>query len=74
MKKEYDFSNGERGKFFRKNKIQKTIRIDADVLDFFMTMSADVEIPYQTLINLTLRKFAVEDSELTIKVPRRKRA
>ncbi len=74
MKKEYDFSNGVRGKFFRKKKIQKTIRLDADVLDFFMKMSQDVDIPYQTLINLTLRKFAVEDSELTIKVPTRRGA
>lgn len=71
MKKEFDFSNGERGRFFRKNKVQKTIRLDADVLEFFMKMSADVEIPYQTLINLTLRKFAVEDSELRIKARQR---
>ncbi len=32
MKKEYDFSAGERGKFFRENKVQKTLRLDADIL------------------------------------------
>jgi uncharacterized protein (DUF4415 family) len=67
MKKEYDFKNGERGKFYRKNKIQKTLRIDEDVLNYFTDLSHSVGIPYQTLINLTLRKFAIEDGELVIK-------
>ena len=69
MKKEYDFSKGVRGKFYRKNKVQKTLRLDADILAFFQALSASVGIPYQTLINLSLRKFATEDSELRIKIP-----
>ncbi len=73
-KKEYDFSKGTRGKFYRKRKVQKTLRVEADVLEFFINMSKSVDIPYQTLINLTLRKFAIEDTELTIKVPDKKRA
>lgn len=73
MKKEYDFSKGVRGKFYRKAKIQKTIRFDADVLKFFLEMSEDVGIPYQTLINMSLRKFAVEDAELKIVSPRKKK-
>lgn len=73
MKKEYDFSNGIRGKFYRKKKVQKTLRLDVDVLNFFQDMATAVDIPYQTLINLTLRKFAVEDSELKIKAPVKKR-
>jgi uncharacterized protein (DUF4415 family) len=74
MKKEYDFSKGVRGKFYRKSKIQKTIRFDEDVLKFFLEMSEDVGIPYQTLINMSLRKFAVEDAELNIVSPRKKKA
>lgn len=74
MKKEYDFKGGVRGKFYRKNKVQKTLRLDADVLAFFQDLSVAVGIPYQTLINLSLRKFAVEDSELKIKLPSKRRA
>ena len=32
MKKEYDFSKGIRGKFYRSNKVQKTIRLDQDII------------------------------------------
>lgn len=56
MKKEYDFSAGERGKFFRENKVQKTLRLDADILQYFQTQSSRKHIPYQTLINNTLRE------------------
>ena len=35
MKKEYNFSKGFRGKFYRPNKVQKTIRIDKDILEFY---------------------------------------
>ncbi|HCU23624.1 MAG TPA: antitoxin [Deltaproteobacteria bacterium] len=67
MKKEYDFSKATRGKFYRQNKIQKTIRIDKEVLDFYQNMAEQNGIPYQTLINLTLKKFMVEDGKLTLK-------
>ncbi|MBI3534041.1 MAG: BrnA antitoxin family protein [Deltaproteobacteria bacterium] len=68
MKKEYDFSGGIRGKFYRKNKIQKTIRIDSEVLEFYQKLSEKEGIPYQSLINLTLRKFATEGGVLTISI------
>ncbi|MEO7959854.1 MAG: BrnA antitoxin family protein [Fibrobacteria bacterium] len=61
MKKEYDFSAGERGKFFRENKVQKTLRLDADILQHFQALSSRKHIPYQTLINNTLRN-AMEHS------------
>ena len=68
MKKEYSFKGGVRGKFYRKKlKVQKTIRIDEDVLKYFYDLAESTGIPYQTLVNLTLRKFAVEDGELLIK-------
>ena len=55
MKKEYDFDNGVVGKFFRPNKVQKTIRLDQDILDFFQEKAMKKNIGYQTLINQTLR-------------------
>lgn len=66
MKKEYDFSKGKRGKFYRPNKVQKTIRLDEDILKYFNNVAKRTGIPYQTLINMCLRKFANEESELVI--------
>lgn len=66
MKKEYNFSKGIRGKFYRPKKVQKTLRIDKDVLEFYQKMAKENGIPYQTLINLILKKFAAEDQTLII--------
>jgi uncharacterized protein (DUF4415 family) len=67
MKKEYNFSKGVRGKFYRPKKVQKTIRLDADVLEYYQKLAAKNGIPYQTLINLTLKKFVAEKDQITIK-------
>ena len=67
MKKEYNFSKGVRGKFYRATKVQKTLRLDKDILEFFQKMAEHNGIPYQTLINLTLKKFAAEEGQITIK-------
>ena len=66
MKKEYDFSKAIRGKFHRPNKVQKTIRLDEDILNYFNRMAKRTGIPYQTLINMCLRKFSNEESKLVI--------
>jgi uncharacterized protein (DUF4415 family) len=66
MKKDYNFKNGVRGRFYRPNKVQKTIRLDPDVLEFYIRLAKEEGIPYQTLIGLTLRKFAHEGGVLTI--------
>lgn len=67
MKKEYNFSKGVRGKFYRPKKVQKTIRLDKDILEFYQRMAKTNGIPYQTLINLTLRKFAAEEGEIVLR-------
>jgi hypothetical protein len=61
VRNENDFSRGERGKFLRENKVQKTLRLDADILKYFQALSSRKHIPYQTLINNTLRE-AMEHS------------
>lgn len=66
MKKEYNFSKGTQGKFYRPKKIQKTIRIDKTILNYYQKLSQKYSIPYQTLINLTLQKFVAEKRELTL--------
>jgi len=74
MKKEYSFKKGVRGQFYRPKKVQKTLRLDPDVLEYYVKLSHEEGIPYQTLINLTLRKFAVEGGILSISGGPRKAA
>jgi len=57
MRKEYDFSKmkGRRNPYARLLKKPVTIRLGADVVEYFKTMAHDMEVPYQNLINLYLR-------------------
>lgn len=50
-----DWSKGVRGKFYRPVKEQVTLRLDADVLDWFKSQTSDGK-GYQTKINATLRR------------------
>ena len=51
-----DWSDAERGLFYRPIKKQLTLRLDADVIDWFKTHSPNGE-GYQTEINKALREF-----------------
>jgi len=62
MKKEYDFSAAEQGKFYKPRKIQKTIRFDEDVVEFFQKEADKQKIGYQTLINQSLRQLMTHPS------------
>lgn len=55
-----DFSGGVRGKFYRPVKEQVTLRLDADVLDWFKAQTSDGK-GYQTKINATLRRAFEQD-------------
>jgi uncharacterized protein (DUF4415 family) len=52
------WKNAVRGKFFRPNKKQVTLRLDADLIEWFKTQQGGAR-GYQTKINAALRK-AVE--------------
>ena len=54
-----DWSNWTRGKFYRPVKKQVTLRVDADVLEWFKAKQGGKR-GYQTAINAVLRR-AVED-------------
>ena len=54
MKKEYDFSKGNKNPYTKMLKKQITINISEDVLDYFKEMSEKTLIPYQSLINFYL--------------------
>lgn len=66
MRKEYSFKNAKKGKFHKPKKVQKTLRLDQEIIDFYQRLSEKEGIPYQSLINMTLRKVAVEGGELKI--------
>lgn len=56
MRKEYDFSKGVRGKFYRLPKTQRLIPLNADIVDFFQKRAKKERRSYQTLINEVLRQ------------------
>ncbi|MBI5862071.1 MAG: BrnA antitoxin family protein [Rhodocyclales bacterium] len=58
MRKEYDFSTARKNPYAVQLKKQITIRLDEESITYFKTISEDVGIPYQSLINLYLRDCA----------------
>lgn len=59
MRKRYDFSQARPNPYAKRLKKQVTIRLDAQTLDYFKGLSSELDVPYQTLINLYLRDCAV---------------
>ncbi|MBI3323707.1 MAG: BrnA antitoxin family protein [Candidatus Omnitrophica bacterium] len=57
MRAEYDFSKmkGRRNPYARLLKKPVTIRLGADVVEYFKSMANQLGVPYQNLINLYLR-------------------
>ena len=56
MKEEYDFSKGERGKFFRNNiKLNLPVYLDDDVLEFVGKIANRKNIDIQTVVNQLLK-------------------
>ena len=56
MKAEYDFSKmkARRNPYASRLKKTVTIRLGADVVDYFKSMANQMGVPYQNLINLYL--------------------
>ena len=61
MRKEYDFSKGKRNPYAKRLKQSVTIRLDRRTIDYFRTLSKELDVPYQTLINLYLRDCAITE-------------
>lgn len=66
MRKQYDFSKAKKNPYASELKRQITIRLDGDAIDYFKSISEDVGIPYQSLINLYLRDCAAEHRTLNL--------
>jgi predicted DNA binding CopG/RHH family protein len=63
MRKKYDFTNAKKNPYAKRLKKQVTIRIDEGTLAYFKQLAEDVEIPYQTLINLYLKECALQQKK-----------
>ena len=61
MRKEYDFSKGKRNPYAKQLKQSVTMRVDRATLEYFKGLSAELDVPYQTLINLYLRDCAMTE-------------
>ena len=66
MKKEYDFSKAVKNPYTKKLKKQITIRINEEAIDYFQSMSKEVGIPYQNLINMYLQDCAKSNKRLSL--------
>ncbi len=56
MKKEYDFSKGVRGKFYRENvRLNLPIYLDKDIADFVQKYAKQKKVDSQTVVNAMLR-------------------
>ena len=66
MRKEYDFSKARKNPYASQLKRQITIRLDGDSISYFKAISAEVGIPYQSLINLYLRDCAASHRKLNL--------
>ena len=58
MKKEYDFSKSVKNPYVKHLKKQVTLRLGADVIEYFKHLAEENGIPYQNLINLYLQDCA----------------
>lgn len=57
MKPEYDFSKGERGKFFRPEaELRLPIYLDAEVARYLATRAAEKGVPLSDMVNDLLRQ------------------
>lgn len=66
MRRQYDFSKAKRNPYARRLKQQVTIRLDPDTIVYFKGLAEELNIPYQTLINLYLRECASSRKRLAV--------
>jgi uncharacterized protein (DUF4415 family) len=66
MRNAYDFSKARKNPYTSQLKKQVTIRLDEESIDYFKSLSEEVGIPYQSLINLYLRDCAASHRKLNL--------
>jgi uncharacterized protein (DUF4415 family) len=58
MRKEYDFSKSVKNPYAKHLKMQVTLRLGIDVIDYFKKLAEETRFPYQNLIDLYLQDCA----------------
>ena len=66
MKKHYDFSKARPNPYAKELKTPVTIRLENATLKYFKTLAGEVDIPYQTLLNMYLRDCAARRKTLRL--------
>jgi predicted DNA binding CopG/RHH family protein len=66
MRIECDFSAARKNPYAAPLKKQITIRLDEESVNYFKKISEEVGMPYQSLINLSLRDCAVTQRKLDV--------
>jgi predicted DNA binding CopG/RHH family protein len=66
MRKQYDFTNARPNPYAKRLKKQLTIRLDEDTIAYFKKLAEELELPYQTLINLYLKDCASSHRRLKL--------
>ena len=66
MRDEYDFSKARKNPYASRLKKQITLRLDEESINYFKSISEEVGIPYQSLINLYLRDCAASHRKLNL--------
>ncbi|HYW31821.1 MAG TPA: hypothetical protein VE869_09975 [Gemmatimonas sp.] len=66
MNARHDFSAATSNPYANRLKRSVTIRLDEFTVEYFRAMAADLELPYQHLIKLYLRDFAVSGRRLSM--------
>lgn len=64
MRKEYDFSKSIKNPYAKKLKKQITIRIEENTIEYFKSLSDEIGMPYQNLINMYLSDCAEKHKKL----------
>ena len=66
MRDEYDFSQAVRNPYAKVPKTTITIRLDEATVEYFKSLSEQVNLPYQTLINSYLAHCAAQKIKPTV--------
>ena len=66
MRDEYDFSGSVKNPYVKPGKTTVTIRLDAATVEYFKSLSEQVNMPYQTLINSYLADCAAKKAKPNI--------
>jgi predicted DNA binding CopG/RHH family protein len=58
VRKNYDFSKSRKNPYAKRLKKQITMRVDAETIGYFKSLSSDTGMNYQVLMDLYLRECA----------------